>query len=912
MELTTKLVSGSEVKGYVVNDSGETYPILLESLHSKVIFDGLVQSGYEFCGLPYDFRKDGVSIDQLPTQSYDVTPAEEQDMFDMLDADMYDNEELRARVVKAKVTLIPEPETNYTITTREDFIKFLNAFNPQFDFAPAMPVNSFVAPNARFTLEEYLDPKNHKYIQVLDSYRHFSFKRWVRFLEESGQDFKDYNSILRYYFQWGLDGLYFPVLSKSERNISTPIDAVFSGEDRVSALLSKKEIGLLDRNGTILLPENSRGLQWEPVYSRDYVESLKQSLKGNQTAVINLKAYVKEICLSFDSFSDTMQITTAGAYIGNFSYPSIVVYPNGLSNFAANPEYWPMSKLDDMADRAYMQALAKDTLISRVEPCTGTSARALDLLGCSKKGILNYVVTTIGADKESATSDGDSLKPITPNVINDYCDGKLESGAEKDFLDGILDGTYNIDAIHTAETVRAKYSIDSVYEQIYVMHRIFNIPIDTIREKILEMGENPSFTVTNSEGYEFTFEQPINRSAYKAFNTDVQSYRTKAATEASEYIYITQAIRELGSIEATRHVGFVGYTLPTYKSSVKILLDFIKEQFTAKVEEKCVYKAEQGQWLADADYFAATRAFEIAFKGTITFPSGLGGEVMQIEPNLVDLCKKQMSLCSDTLTAVTEANIDDNTFRYLFVNAYVTPTQVIPIKNAEIEQIDLSANWTDFRSMPAVYDKLLAKGAVKPNATPLELFAADPKFIVTCHNIGENTDLYSYYLQAQAYIKSVSPYEKFVAVPHPTEYLMPALYKNEEEEEEDLSPTPLREGTPKFSIAPIKKLKMEDFKDYLDISGEVGEADPIQPYFGMNSEDFYMIDSPIDALKKSVPLSNQCITVQLPDTLYIGQDGPLNYREVPKYVNDNSSIIGLWGRKYVLRDYTGNLYSVEV
>ena len=94
---------------YIVKDANDTYPIFEESLHAKDIFDNLIDSGYKFCGLPYDFRKNGVSITTLPVINYDITPDQEFDMHDFNDLPRYDSTELIQRVSAEDVRYIEEP-----------------------------------------------------------------------------------------------------------------------------------------------------------------------------------------------------------------------------------------------------------------------------------------------------------------------------------------------------------------------------------------------------------------------------------------------------------------------------------------------------------------------------------------------------------------------------------------------------------------------------------------------------------------------------------------------------------------------------------------------------------------------------------------------------------------------------------
>ena len=912
MQITKRVMKDGNLVAVMVTDGDISYPILVEGLHIKIVFDNLVESGYEFCGLPFDFRKNGITLDQLPAMDYNLTSDEEQDMYDMLENEMYTQDELKQRLVAVKVSFIPEPEAKYIINTREDFLKFLTLFNPEDDKCMFTPLNYFVAPTARFTVEEYMDPKNVEWIEKLNLYRQFPYKRWIKFLAwAKDKNISTYSDILRLYYRWGLDGLNLPLINERERLLTTPEDVSMALENRLAAMFTRKEIGLIDRNGTVLVPEESKGIKWEFVNSREYVQDISSGLLGDATDIVELKTYVKELQLVKEGLQETLKITTSRVTVGKQSYMPLRVYPNSLASIPASPTLWTPDKVDLLAEEAYMQALARDTLRERVAPCSASSIKALELTGMSRGAAVRYIVHKAGLDSPQSTENGTEMVTISDGDIQAYGDERLDSQDVKEAIEDIIDGNFNIDGIAACEKSMGMTNIRSIYNKIYVMHRVFGIPLDEIKEKIRDMGDSESFTVTGEGTYKYTFKQPLNKDMFKAFYNDVQRYRVKAASEAVEYVYVTDIMRELGSKEADRHVGLKGYVVNATSSAVKMILSFISEKYRTEVL-KIPNEREQAVWLKDTSYFAATRFFEVALKGTLTMPKALGGATDRVDTELVKKAQSKLCVEADILTAVCEANFEfPCNFRYFFANAYVSATKVIPIKNTTIQQHDCAVSWLDLNAYPEVMQKYVAMGAIPPNYQGWEMFACDYDHSITYHSQINTTDLYYYYKQGTEYRKGLSECEPLTAAPHPTEYLYPGFYhtENADNPRENIK---LRDGEAKWGVIPAKNLTMKDFEADLDISEDKEIKTGFKLFTGLSSEDFYMMPDLKEALCLKISREDNEFTVCGDDKFYANEEGPLDYHRITEFVDKGYPILNIWGRTYILRESSGKYYRVEV
>ena len=166
------------------------------------------------------------------------------------------------------------------------------------------------------------------------------------------------------------------------------------------------------------------------------------------------------------------------------------------------------------------------------------------------------------------------------------------------------------------------------------------------------------------------------------------------------------------------------------------------------------------------------------------------------------------------------------------------------------------------------------------------------------------------------YLQELPNNVKYEKVPHPVEYLFPALYgksEDDEENEDDTLPAGQeRTEAPKFSVTSMRDIHMDDYKELLDISGERNDGVVFKPYLGLNSDDFYSIRTPEEALSRTVPMGSKGINVMLPDKFCFSDGVIHDYKELPQYVDKDTSILNIQGREYIVRDYRGTYYRVEV
>lgn len=223
MTIIKKLLKrDGQLYGALINDNGTEYPIPWMGLLSTDIYEDLKKSGYTLVDAEKaEFTKDGVSIFTLPVLSENWQPADDSEasIFD----NFFDMYELvpKAKLFREQVRPITNVERNtnhnYTIKTREEFLKYLNTIGTGIPDSDFLPINYFVAPEARFTLEELATNQTAQFhMYTLERRRQFSWERfknlraWLIANYFNGSTNVSATDIKSAYNSWDLDGVFMP------------------------------------------------------------------------------------------------------------------------------------------------------------------------------------------------------------------------------------------------------------------------------------------------------------------------------------------------------------------------------------------------------------------------------------------------------------------------------------------------------------------------------------------------------------------------------------------------------------------------------------------------------------------------------------------------------------------------------
>lgn len=215
---------------YDVDTGDYIIPCTERGLYEEMIMTGLIEEGYKF----FDYHGNilmptGIAPSELVESACTHSISELQNMLEAEEIGVLSESEATKYFSRVDVKSIEMKEpSEVRITTREELIQYLKGVKARSHIGGVsdfLPLNSFVAKEALFTIEELLrDPE----LQVL--YRAVSerrvlhsvedYKTLVRFLQDEGvlgQEFT-YDDVIAAYMSWGLCGINTTIVSKTKRN----------------------------------------------------------------------------------------------------------------------------------------------------------------------------------------------------------------------------------------------------------------------------------------------------------------------------------------------------------------------------------------------------------------------------------------------------------------------------------------------------------------------------------------------------------------------------------------------------------------------------------------------------------------------------------------------------------------------
>lgn len=903
----------SKPSAVLINDQGEEYPVFLESLTNTVYFNVLLESGYKFIGFPYQFKKDGMLLSDLPVEDYNPTDEEMEAMYNSIGAPMaYD--ELKAHISDEEVVGIETPPTHYTITTREDFIEYLDTIKDTYLVDDFMPINYFVAPAARFTSEEFLAEKNNKYVQTMNQRRQMSYPKFMKlfnWLKQFGlNDNASEMDVLDAYFAWGMDGISVPIISK--RREQRP--QALTGNPNAPVASYRWTQGFIDSNGNLLTPDNLSGIRWElPSQSPSYVQDVTQSLGVGDTVVQAFRCKIPTDVSVMEGSNYTLTYNADCAVIFLRVCTSISV--ESLVNAGTIPLRLAIPKnRQEFIDHCYMEALAKMLYKKRRCKVAVSSYKALTVCGANPYTALDYVATYDGAYRSSYTGkETEDMIRLDTDDIRTYLNGGTVDEPVKDYLDGIIYGTVNIDKLAIAKNSEASVNTTSVYNEIYALHYVFNIPLSEIYKKFEAITENDNFIVFEAKGLKHTMQVSQLKYSLNGYLSDIQNYDLTNAEKCTAFTYIVNVAREVGSEDYHRHVGIEFYMV-LKRGRVNDLLDKLIQMYESAIDFNVSNAQEQAQLRKLKHMFALSRYFEAALNGTITMPDKLGGKVTQLTfdeqstyaANLQKKIENLTAFCSYTVQSTSASTLSFNLY---CTNAYVTPEYIVPRKGYKIHEASFLALWNDYSySNPAVYAQLVGVGAIPQRFRSWSTRYEAEQFIT--RNIYEASSDDTLTKYAQKSVKEQNDWPKnleFTCVEHPIEYLFPGV-EHAERPEIQIAP---REGMPVVRIGGNREIEYEDMKFVIYPDTEEEEEDQyIRQFTGFSAEAFEICP---DILSK-IPAGNNCdLMVEAnSESIYVtAQERYINFRQITEILNDYD-IVHVYDRTYLFRSLDGKLWEVRI
>ena len=924
MELKKRLrVQGAnEVNAVLIYDEGEEYPVFLESLHNTVIFPTLLESGYKLTSLPYGFVKNGVSLEDLPEENYQVDGVQLELMYNSIGVKLpYD--EIKGHVDVKDAVGVPTPPTAYRINTREEFIEYLESLKVVQSVDDFQPINYFVSPNARLTVEEFFDPKFAEYVNLMNNRRTMSLTKFRKLVTWLGNFGLSPNArpldVIDAYFAWGFDGVNLTVMAKRrEQRLEKLLPQ--SGANPIA--YKRNTLGFADRAGNLYTPPELADVIWKPRMGKASFEEAINSIPMGEVALVACEAAAKQevtVCECTSNLTCTYSVDVLR--VSRWSHPTIRVESPIGKNQTLDINLAMPGNADKLMNDCLLYSLARDIYTRRKVNIKVSSFDVLTSVGCNPETALNYiarnsgyyVANDSGTTRPSEMDEDDNPPRITHRVITEFLAGITIGDKESAYLKDIIDGNICIDGVNQGKLSDASANIDNTYNFLYAINHVFGIDIDTIYEKVKTITiETTNIEFEHKGLVARLYTTPID-GAFKGYERDFKRYLKKRGQESTFFFYVDKVAKEVGDERSDRHVGVEFLMATTQKPAVRDVINELVRMYKDKVELTISNPRHQEEFKSVANAWAMKAFFEIASKGTYTFPQQLGGGTSSANPDMRRVCqsnymRKIESLSSLCNFLVKATGSNKMAFNGHCVNAYITPTRVIPRKGYAIKAYPFYTLWCDWRNTnPGVFAQLVDAGILESNFDCWDNRYYEQQFIGRDINgLGDPDTLLTYYERAIEEVSKWPKDEDFVSVTHPVEYLYPGIYAVDKLN--DKLPNP-RVGEPIVRLGLVDDLSYE--RDYIrlfpsDVETEVDQY--MQEFNGFTTEELLNVP---DILSK-IPSGVSTLVVTGDYIMPVDSEEVYNFRRIAELLNKSYPIVHLYDRKYLLLSTAGKVLEVQV
>jgi len=935
-------VSGS----VMIQDNEVTYPVFMTSLHNRTIFDSLIKSGYKFCGIPFDFRLDGVSIMSLPEKEYVPNYNEQQDMYDLDSMAKLTEDELRSSISVEDVTYVEEPPTNYIYTTREEFLEYLRSTQTTSSESVYLPINYFVHPNARFTVEEWRSGQYTDYFRIMEDRRNMSYvdyrklRGWLKQFYPNAD--KSAGDFVEAYYAWGIDGINQRFVSKKRKTMLINLSAGIASAS-TDYQIYYEDVGLVDRYGAVFAPEDVKldGDSWAVGYHGGKEDptfrKITAGLKDNEYGLVKVRTQTQEDALELQTLKDTFTVTPYRVYSGKQEYPNFRITTFDSSPVSINSRWWSVNYDSRVYEMSQLRSIAYSIIQQRRRDADVSSFKALQYVGLDLRAALLYVVdrsdntteddimgaTTVTVDPTIPTEDDVELY-VTGNVDREALDADAQARLE--YLDEVVAGKINVDK--TAEGATADKAIDvkEIYRYLYALHFCrAKVPMDVLQElanytesKVSTYRDNSGYesevlAVSTSNNFVMNIPCPLLNAKIEGYNSDILRYKVIMANDCSCFCKVVNVAREYGTPEATRHVAFEA-------QYVKLVDGFRRTPANANLERMMTAFDNALQVLPDSQrrvYSTYRRStcmreyFRVAESGYMLLGKELGNQRVDFPQEFVD------SVRSTIVNEITSTAIYCRRlylfghFTHFCVNADITPYQVYPLNQTDLPELHIKALWDDLTRIggAAIDQKLRQDGYLYPGFMAWTYRYTFAKHFTDITDMPIDVDLCRYMQKTAAFCAEVKTTEEFEHAPHIESYMYG--YYDPEDTKVDMS-YELRQGQPPAMVSSAKTINKSTYPEHKLVTETTAVVDkPLRRFLGFSAEDFMTMDNVLDVEMPSMDFSDKFIIVE-GDNISTDLQDNLPYYAIQQLEGSGYPIVRLYGRKYIFRDMYGSLWEVTV
>jgi len=978
MDLRNIITKNNELFGFMIQDGDEQYPVIAQSLHTPIMLDPLLDDGWELFGLPYDLRKGDIKSLELPTLTYtEVGLDDEKEQF-LRDTcvDIYKDVDLKSKLSKEVIYAhLKFRESSNKIKTREEFIKYLESLKHGFDLDSElvyMPLNSFVAKEALFTVEEYFNSDNSTYRSLILKRRTLSVRNFLRLLRAfKANGLSDTfvpKELVDMYFSWGICGINFQPYDKQvkDSNLRLGASATYNQAEADTPYLRENILTYLKTNRSFHIPQALKGTKFKPYDDEANIET-----KAREIIMLG-EEYIEPILLETVIFE---QVTSLHSEELSVKYnDNRIVYKTNSSETqevsievvapfgegkTIRQDHWNLLSPEvqkDFFEESFLKALEVDMIERSTEHVKVSTLQALRSVGVGIRPALKFMLQsdslietafeTIYGEDAVAANDHEKMIRID-NEIHNFLDGEIPEGtrlydAVAELLENIISGTTNIDMIDAGvNSDRATSSSCGYYRYLKVARKYLEVSLEELAQGVSTVTKDSQFIEFGSEVGRIRIPINARRNKRKGYEADRSKYSIKAVTTANNFYYVTEVYTELGpkNNPRPRHVAMKVLEFYTGDRSAVKCMDWIKSVLVEQIQNNIPYK-DQSKVITMMPVALPTLVFEAGMTGRITIPKLISANtVISVPADIQQAIFKNIEEKFDSVYAFSELaiiNPKDGWFSFI-ANAVLIGDVVVPFADKKIIEKPLPPIWTDNKNLPpAVVAQWIGQNYIAQGFRGYEPFYKRTSIInfdISGGGIGtsrpalsEPLSVPSYWKWAQEY-KDSFPKNKELVAPRSSYYA--SLYEGlssfdeldfmqvDDSEYIDISPV----DNHRYGLDPVREIDREtifsrfpNIRQYFEIRETAAPVKyGIHKMSGYTSEDYLALGS-FTAMKfdRSFPLSKKRPIEIHGDYMYFANNERLNYAEVTRLDTDVYAVEQLQGNKYIIEDIRGQLWEVLV
>lgn len=274
----------------ILDDTGLECELTFRGLYSPELLDQMKEAGYQILDYyGHIVTPDGISIEDIALSDCTLSVAEIDAMESMDDFAVTEAEATAyfTRETERVLVELHEP-VNARIKTREELIKYLINYSlllrNNLGDEDCLPLNSFVAPEALFTLEEIqTDSIIRYYMDIIAKRREFrtyaAYQRVIKFLQNQGLLGEQFTAadVKRAYLSWGICGVK-SMFTRLEDKTGVKTN-IFNHENDASYRGGRIHKNLMNKTGQVLSLSGSVPAMLD---TEDYDESDIQPVNHNK------------------------------------------------------------------------------------------------------------------------------------------------------------------------------------------------------------------------------------------------------------------------------------------------------------------------------------------------------------------------------------------------------------------------------------------------------------------------------------------------------------------------------------------------------------------------------------------------------------------------------------------------------